>query len=89
MKSIIKPSAILLFMGALFHFSCKKEYSCENCGTNPLGSTDKSSIAVAGSDQVVTLPTDSVSLNGSLSSDPDGTISGYVWKEISGPASFT
>jgi len=45
-------------------------------------------IAVAGPDQVITLPTDSVSLDGSASSDPDGKISEWRWTKISGPGSF-
>ena len=63
--------------------SCKKERSCEGCKEN-----NKSPIAVAGPDQVITLPTDSISLDGSASSDPDGTISEWRWKKIEGPASF-
>ena len=35
---------------------------------------NKPPIAVAGPDQVITLPTDSVSLDGNSSSDPDGAI---------------
>ncbi len=46
-------------------------------------------IANAGPDQKITLPTNSVTLNGSASSDPDGTISSYLWTKISGPAQFT
>jgi hypothetical protein len=42
-----------------------------------------------GPDQVITLPTDSVSLDGTASNDPDGTISEWLWIKISGPASFT
>ena len=45
-------------------------------------------IAVAGPDQVITLPTDSVSLDGSASSDPDGKISEWRWTKITGPVSF-
>ena len=45
--------------------------------------------AIAGPDQVITLPTDSISLDSSTSSDPDGTISDWLWKKISGPASFS
>ena len=41
--------------------------------------------ANAGNGKTVTLPTNSVSLNGSLSSDPDGSISNYSWTQISGP----
>jgi len=37
---------------------------------------------------VITLPTSSVSLNGS-GTDPDGIISTYLWRKISGPAAGT
>ncbi len=43
-------------------------------------------IANAGSDQAVTLPTDSVTLDGSVSTDSDGTIISYVWSFVSGPS---
>jgi len=46
-------------------------------------------VANAGTDQVITLPTSSVTLDGSASSDPDGSISTYSWTKISGPAQFT
>lgn len=46
-------------------------------------------VAVAGADQVITLPTNSVSLNGTGSSDPDGTIVSYLWTKIGGPVSGT
>src|SRR5690242_15258725 len=63
--------------------SCKKEQSCESClGTNKLP------LALAGPDQVISLPTDSVLLDGINSSDPDGAISNWLWKKISGPAAF-
>jgi hypothetical protein len=45
--------------------------------------------AAAGSDQSITLPTDNVSVNGSSSSDPDGTITTYLWTKISGPVTYT
>src|SRR4029079_16304867 len=41
----------------------------------------------AGPDQVITLPTNSVALDGSHSSDPDSNISKYQWTKISGPSS--
>jgi hypothetical protein len=63
--------------------SCKKEKSCEGCKEN-----NKPPTAIAGPDQVITLPTDSISLDGRSSSDPDGTISEWLWKKIEGPASF-
>lgn len=64
-------------------FSCKKKFSCEGCREN-----NKPPIAIAGPDYVITLPTDSISLDGSSSSDPDGMIGDWLWKKISGPASF-
>ncbi len=73
---------LLLSLVALIGYSCTKERSCENCKEN------KPPIALAGPDQVITLPTDSVLLNGTNSSDPDGTISSFIWTRISGPASL-
>jgi len=82
MKATVKFFTLILFSGAML-FSCKKETSCEGCING-----NKPPLAVAGPDQVFTLPTDSVSLDGSLSSDPDGMISSYLWTKIYGPASF-
>ncbi len=73
-------SSILLVGNFL---SCKKETSCEGCKE-----INKPPIAIAGPDQVITLPTDSVSLDGNSSSDPDGKISEWLWTKISGPAFF-
>jgi hypothetical protein len=42
-------------------------------------------IAIAGADQTITLPVNTVSLNGS-GTDADGTIASYVWTKVSGPA---
>ena len=72
----------LLAATAIF-FSCKKERSCEGCKEN-----NKPPTAVAGPDQAITLPSDSILLDGSASNDPDGTISEWLWKKISGPASL-
>jgi peptidoglycan hydrolase-like protein with peptidoglycan-binding domain len=46
--------------------------------------------ANAGPDQTITLPTDSVTLDGSGSSNPDGigTIASYVWSFVSGPSTI-
>ena len=44
--------------------------------------------ANAGTDQSITLPANTVSLNGN-GTDPDGTISAYSWTKISGPAPGT
>src|SRR5688500_17239450 len=45
-------------------------------------------IANAGADRTITLPTDTVALDGSGSTDPDNNISNYSWTKISGPSSF-
>jgi hypothetical protein len=45
-------------------------------------------VARAGTDIAITLPTNSVTLNGSASSDPDGSISKYAWTKVSGPTQF-
>jgi len=42
-------------------------------------------IANAGANQSITLPANSVTLNGS-GTDADGTITGYLWSKITGPA---
>jgi hypothetical protein len=42
-----------------------------------------------GDNQVITLPTSSVTLNGTGSNDPDGTIASYEWTQVSGPATAT
>lgn len=45
--------------------------------------------AAAGTDQSITLPSAVVTVDGSSSSDPDGTIFSYAWTKISGPATYT
>lgn len=74
---------VLLFIIICIFASCKKELSCENCqeGTPP--------IANAGVDQTIILPGDSIALDGSASTDPDGKINEWLWTKISGPSSFT
>ncbi len=45
-------------------------------------------VANAGPDQTITLPTNSVTLNGS-GTDADGTIASYQWTKVAGPSQFT
>ena len=82
MKPLLKVSSFILLVAVAIHISCKKEASCEGCTEK-----NKPPIAVAGPDQAITLPIDSVSLDGRSSSDPDGSISNYLWTKISGPVS--
>ena len=44
--------------------------------------------ANAGADQVITLPVNTTTLNGS-GTDPDGTIASFAWAKVSGPAGGT
>jgi hypothetical protein len=46
-------------------------------------------VARAGNDIVMTLPTNSTTLNGNTSTDADGTIVSYSWSRVSGPATYT
>lgn len=46
-------------------------------------------VARAGNDITITLPTSNTTLDGSWSSDPDGTINSFSWSRISGPTQFT
>ena len=62
--------------------SCGKEYSCEQCWLQ-----NQPPVANAGSDITTTLPSDSVVLNGEGSIDPDGSITGWRWSFVAGPAS--
>ena len=82
MKKLFLSFLGLSILLAGIFISCKKEKSCERCING-----NKPPIAIAGPDQVITLPTDSISLDGSASNDPDGTISdpialGWLWTKI-------
>lgn len=50
---------------------------------------NQSPVSDPGSDITVQLPIASVTLNGSKSYDPDGTIISYKWTKVSGPSTFT
>ena len=92
MKHLFHKAKLILLIAGLIFCSCKKETSCEGCNTNqpaqPTTNANKPPIAVAGPDQTINLPTDSILLNGSASNDPDGNITAWQWTKISGPASF-
>jgi hypothetical protein len=72
MKQAIKVVTVVLFTLAIF-LSCRK--------TDVL-KIDTPPIAKAGPDQVITLPTDSILLDGSKSNDPDGKITGWLWTRV-------
>jgi hypothetical protein len=92
MKKIVYYSTILLFGGLIIFISCNKETIHK--GTTTGNSSNNGSvlnrppIANAGPDQTITLPTNSVTIDGSASKDPDNNITSYVWTQVSGPTSF-
>nr|WP_295865987.1 PKD domain-containing protein [uncultured Chitinophaga sp.] len=51
--------------------------------------TNQPPVANAGTDQTITLPVSSVTLDGSTSKDPDGSIASWKWEKVSGPAGGT
>jgi hypothetical protein len=83
MKPVIKFSTYCLLLWSITFTSCKKE--------NQLrvpADTHQPPVAIAGTDQTITLPTNSVTLDGSASTDPDNNIASYIWTKIFGPSSF-
>jgi hypothetical protein len=46
-------------------------------------------VADAGIDRILYLPTNSLTIDGSKSSDPDGSITAYKWTQTSGPTTAT
>lgn len=54
----------------------------------PTTTPNQPPVADAGSDQTLTSPTSSTDLNGSNSSDSDGTISTWTWTQVSGPTTI-
>jgi hypothetical protein len=73
----------IILLGIVGLSSCQKELSCETCQQ-----INKPPVADAGDDQVITLPIDSVLLDGSASHDPDGSIARFQWSKVSGPSAF-
>ncbi len=69
--------------------SCKKE-TATPANNTPANSTpaNKKPIANAGPDQEIMLPNNTVTLDGSGSTDPDNNIRYYHWAKLLGPASF-
>jgi type 1 glutamine amidotransferase len=64
-----------------------KAYDEMKIKVNPsASSTNIAPVAEAGEDLTITLPASTVTLNGSKSSDADGSIQSWEWKKMSGPA---
>ena len=52
----------------------------------PVVLPNQAPVANAGNNQTITAPVNSVSLNGTSSFDPDGTITTFSWSQVSGPS---
>src|SRR5690349_19234836 len=83
-RGLVIRVAGLLLVAFTIGLSCHKELSCEGCvlGNQP-------PVAVAGENLSFSVPIDSFFLDGSLSSDPDGIITEWQWRKISGPDSIS
>lgn len=92
MKNLFQTATLMVLIASPLFYACKKDKSCESCETSqttlPTINTNKPPVASAGPDQTIALPADSIQLNGSASSDPEGKITRWQWTRISGPASF-
>ncbi|MGI8583749.1 MAG: PKD domain-containing protein [Chitinophagaceae bacterium] len=88
MKQFIKSSVYIIGLVIIFQ-ACKKDPVQPNQITPPPPPVvNNAPIAKAGDDQTITLPANTVNLDGSKSSDPENNIRDYSWTKISGPASF-
>ena len=56
--------------------------------TTPADAGNLPPVSNAGNDVTLTLPTNTVQLDGSASSDEDGTIASYQWRKISGSPNY-
>ncbi|MEO6000321.1 MAG: hypothetical protein ABIN89_26025, partial [Chitinophagaceae bacterium] len=85
MKVIIKFTDCILFIGIIVSTSCKRQLVDGNI---QLPAANQPPVAKTGADQTILLPKDSILLDGSASTDPDGTITSNHWTKISGPLSY-
>ncbi len=83
-KKNIWFATLLLFIITSNLLSCRKDMACDPCVE-----ANQPPVAIAGPDQSIVLPINSVILNGTASTDPDNNISAYLWTKISGPSAFT
>jgi hypothetical protein len=81
-KNYLLVFPFLLGIYLLIFLSCHKEIQRPDGNKKP-------PVANAGYDQTISLPVNHVILDGTGSSDPDGRITGFQWRKISGPGSIS
>jgi hypothetical protein len=82
MKKILLRISLFAITSVVIFVACKKDNSIT---LSP--AINKHPTARAGGDLTVLLPANTVLLDGSASSDTDGTVREYYWSDLSGPAS--
>lgn len=85
MKKLLSLKIIVFIAVVSIFYSCKKENDTRVQSPVVLNHPP---VANAGQDQAITIPANSVNLDGSSSSDPDNNIIAYKWKKNSGPDSY-
>ena len=80
MKKVLKIVIIISILCIAIGISCKKNNKDSQANVRP--------VATAGPDEIITLPTNSITLNGTASSDADGKIVTWQWSKILGPSTF-
>lgn len=78
------PLAVLFVAFAFSLVSCKKETVSPGVYNGPDRIDNDPPIAVAGKDTTILLPVDSIHLDGSTSSDPNGNLMRFSWRQIWG-----
>src|SRR6187402_2635335 len=79
MKPLLKFTICIFLSGVSAFISCKKEkiVDSETVLTN-----NHAPVARAGADQTISLPINSVNLDGSASTDPENNITTYLWTKF-------
>jgi hypothetical protein len=90
MKKIFLFFLIVFATQAQVFISCKKDSASGSLTNNPPNPPPNHlPIANAGNDTTIVAPANTVSVDGSASTDPDNNITSYLWTKISGPVSFS
>lgn len=87
--SNLSPSSGKITVNISGSYNYINGFTLTELGSARSGTMNKVPVAVAGANQSIDLPVDQVTVNGSGSYDPDGTVAAYSWQQLSGPAPAT